>query len=300
MAEENSVKAEDTPQEQTTVTEKVTDNDLSSAWDATQETQETEPENKGEENQTEGEVKEEQNVEDNIPDEPVDNAERSKLGRRLKTIEEKFDSFLTKLEQGGNQQVQQEQKVPVNVTYDNKFIQSQLDAAVERGELPATIVTPNDQFLVNSFINNIQTQIGNQYAVNYINTLKAPSLKGNTPDDIHAEVVAELQKVESPFNLRRYDNPVVDAQMNYLEAKNHILQTRLANGVQTPNVFKGKLKGSPPTGTSVNTRTTTVVNDIPELDEASQDFIKRTGMSMDSVKAALKEPMPLHLGGRKK
>lgn len=306
MADENNgVNAENTPQEQQSVADQaVTDDALSSAWDATQDQQEVRTESEtqtGEEGEAVNEDQHETEVE--LPEEPADNAERSRLGRRLKTIEEKFDSFLTKLETQMPQQaqpVQKEAQIPVNVTYDDTFIQTQMDAAVERGELPATIVTPHDQYLVNKFVTGLQSYIGNQYAVQYINTLKSPSLKGKTPDDIHAEVVAELQKVESPFNLRRYDNPTVDAQVNYLEAKNHILQTRLAAGGKTVNVFRGKSKDAPATGTSISTRAAAVANDIPELDEASQDFIKRTGMSMDSVKAALKEPMPLQLrGGRR-
>ena len=116
------------------------------------------------------------------------------------------------------------------MTYDDSYIQNQIDAAIVEGKLPETIMTPHDQYRVNQFVNGLHQQISNQYAVRYLNTLKAPVLKGNTPDDIHVEVIAELQKVESPFNLRRHDNPMVDAQMNYLEAKSSILQKRLSEG----------------------------------------------------------------------
>jgi hypothetical protein len=109
-------------------------------------------------------------------------------------------------------------------------------------------------------------------------------------------VVAELQNIESPFNLRRYNNPNLDAQMNYLEAKTSILQKRLA-GEKPKNVFKGKDPNAPATGTKVSTRLAAVIDEMPELDEASQDFIKRTGMTAESVKSAFKEQMPYHLRG---
>lgn len=290
MADEEK-REESVPQEEKPVAEpSVTDADLASAYDSDQQVQEkveTEPK---EEPEVKTEPKEE--VAEPVTGEPTDNAERSRLGRRLKTIEEKFDAFLSKLE---NQQPQA--KPQENVTYDDHYIQSQIDAAVERGELPATIVTPQDQYVVNRFVNGLQSFIGNKYAVSYINTLKSPNLKGDTPDDIHAEVVAELQNVESPFNLKRYNNPQLDAQLNYLEAKNSILQKKLSNVKTDKSVFKGKPPDAPPTGTSVSTRTTTAQYEMPKLDEASQDFIKRTGMSDESVAKALKSEMPYHLRG---
>lgn len=295
MADETQ---ETTPQETATVTEKVTDEALASAWDATTTETETKPEIKEETEEVqepEQVAKEESQPE--TPEPPDDHQERSRLGRRLKSVEEKIDSFLARLEQQPPAAATAETaRIPENVTYDDNYIQAQIEAAVENGTIPGTIMTPQDQWKVNQFVTGLQQYIGSQYATKYLNTLKTPSLRGDTPDDIHVEVVEELQKVDSPFNRRQYDNPVMDAKINYLEAKSAILQKRLLKGEPT-TVFKGKPPGTPPTGTRVNTRTDTAADDIPELDANSQDFIKRSGMSMDSVKAALKEPLPLHLRG---
>ena len=296
-----------TPQEPATVTQTVTDEALSSAYDAaqttteqaqTETTQTTEQQTEQTATTETGQAEEHQEpIETEEHLEPTDNAERSRLGRRLKATEDKLDAILAKLEgQPGGQAQQQPAQVAENVTYDDTYIQNQIDAAIAEGKLPETIMTPHDQYRVNQFVNGLHQTMSNQYAFRYLNTLKAPVLKGNTPDDIHAEVIEELQKVDSPFNLRRYDNPTVDAQMNYLEAKASVLQKRLAGGKPT-TVFRGRPEGSPATGTSVSTRTETVVDEMPALDEASQDFIKRTGMSVDSVKSALKGPMPFHLRG---
>jgi len=304
MADEEK-QVESTPQEEKPVAEAVTDADLSSAYDSDQQTQTEVKEEVKEPTEPEPvkeEVKEEEKAEEHqeeLPEEPADNADRSRLGRNVKEtkaklteVESKLDALLEKL---GAQSppAQQTQK---DVTYNDNYIQTQIEAAVERGELPATIVTPQDQYVVNKFVSGLQNYMGNQYAVQYINTLKSPTLKGGTPDDIHAEVVAELQKVESPFNLRRYDNPKIDAQVNYLEAKAAILEKKFTE--KPASVFKGKPKDAPPTGTSVTTKMAVVADEMPPLDAASLEFIKREGMSPESVAAALKGSMPLHLGGR--
>lgn len=306
-----------TPQENATATETkaVTDEALSSAWDASQsptepkadnsETANSEGEPKGQPGtEGDGETQGQEQTETEQHEEPADNAERSRLGRRLKATEDKLDAILARLEQAAPRQEEaapaqpQKQAVaPDNVTYDDSYMQREIEAAIERGDIPATIVTPSDQLAVNRFVNGLQDHIRRQYAVNYLNVLKTPTLKGDTPDDIHAEVLSELQKVDSPFNRRQYDNPSLDAQMNYKDAKIAILQKRMAEGKPAASVFKGKPKDGPATGTAVSTRTATATNELPPLDEASLDFIKRTGMSVDSVNKSLKGDMPFHLRG---
>lgn len=300
--------AQPTQTQESVTNQTVTNDALSAAWDASNTGNQaiTEPQTTGGEppaNQTqtdtEGHQEANQTLTDNQAEPPDDHQERSRLGRRLKTVEEKIDAFLSRIEQANPQTPPaQAHPVPDNVTFDDSFIQRELDAAVERGEIPATIITATDQWKVNRFVEGLNRYIGDQYAVKYLNTLKTPTLKGDTPDDVHAEVVEELQKVDSPFNLNRFNNPMVDARMNYLEAKSAILQKRLSKGQATPNVFKGKPVNSPPTGTSVSTKTDTApVGDLPSLDEASLDFIKRTGMKPEAVNAALKSEMPYHLRG---
>lgn len=297
MADEEK-QVEEKPQEEKPVTE-VTDADLASAFDSDQQTQEVKTEIKEEikeEVQTEEKLEVKEEHQEKETEEPTDNAERSRLGRRIKNLDEKFDMILSRLDA---QPQARQQTAPVqNVTYNDNYINSLMEAAIERGELPATIVTPHDQFVTASFVKRAEMEMERQYAIGYIKTLQAPQLKGATPDDIHAEVVAELQRPESPFNRKQYFNPQMDAKINYIEAKNYILEKRLSGEKSDKNVFKGKPKDSPATGTSVSTRQATVANELPALDEASQDFIKRTGMSVESVKAALSETLPIHLSGR--
>jgi len=326
MADEQTQTQETAPQETATVTnEPVTDDALSSAWDAmqtgqteevTETTQETEVQTQEAETQAEvtGEQEPAETTETEQPEEPTNNAERSRLGRRLAETEKKLDDALVRLEALANGNVATPPRVQQQTTaipftkqgvdkYVNDIVLREVAAAVERGELPETPYTAAEIAQVNSFSSDVRDSVKAQvlaegqlnYEKTYIGTLRAPTLKGDAPDDLHAEVLAELQNVNSPFNLRRHDNPTIDAQLNYLEAKNSILQKRLAEK-KPASVFKGK-QTALPTGTSVSTRTATAVETMPELDAASLDFIKRTGMSDESVKNALKGELPLGMRG---
>lgn len=308
MAEEIKGTTEPKPQEEKSVP--VTDDALASAWESDQKQTDAKVEVKKEEPKVEPKVeqkaepekKEEVKEEIQEPEEPVDNAERSRLGRRLKQIEEQNKQLINEIQslRGGQPKQEPQENVTFDRNYVNQRLQSILEAAVERGEIPATVVTPQDSYLVDRFVKTAEAQIVNEanqkFASGYIQTLQSPHLKGDTPDDIHAEVIAELYKEESPFNLKRLYNPVADAHLNYMEAKNAILQKRLTEN-KPKTVFKGKPENAPPIGTSVSTRTETVSNDLPELDAASQDLIKRMGMSPESVKAALSKEMPYYLRG---
>lgn len=305
MADEQGTQT-GTPQEPATVTQPVTDAALSSAFDAAQTDSQTQTQVTDQTTTQQEDTTGQQQTDPNAtttddPEEPADNAERSRLGRRMKTLEDTL-SEIKGLLKSGPQTAQPQAQQPAatqpeaNMTFDDSYIQRQIDAAVEQGIIPATIMSPTDQWKVNQFVGNVQAHMNRQYATNYVNTLQSAELKGATPDDVHNEVVAELNRLESPFNLRRYDNPLVDARMNYLEAKAAILEKKMAT--TTPgNVFKGQKPGGPATGTNVTTRTATVAETPIQLDEAAQDFIKRTGMSDESVKTALKSDMPLHLRG---
>lgn len=284
----------------------VTDQDLSSAWEKAQ-TEGKEAETKSEETATEEkteetqETKTEETSTEKVPEEPVDNSERSQLGRRVKSVEENMtklmqqaNEFFAKI----NQPVQQEVKQPV--TYNENYVESRIEEAVKQGLIPETIITPSDHIKVENFRARLVNEMDDRYQQEYINVLKSPQLKGNTPDDIHAEVVAELRKYDSPFNRRNFDNPYLDVSTNYNEAVKAVLMKRLSEGkTVNKNVFEGKKDDTPPTGVNVNTKTKDVSNDLPELDEKSLDFIKRTGMSADSVNSALKKDMPLYLRGRR-
>jgi hypothetical protein len=295
MAEENVAK--DMPQDNATVTDPVTDDALSSAWDAAQ----------GDEGQTgvieagvSGEIAEDQTEEgkqeDQTPEEPTDNAERSRLGRRMKNLEDSLNQLLSKLDSIPNQAnpAQPQSEAPTTVAYDDSFMERELQAAIEQGIIPDTIITPMDQLKVDKFRQRVEEKQSLEYQRGYINALKG--LKGNTADTLHDEVVAELFKVESPYNQKRYGDPGVDARLNYLEAKSAILEGKMTTPT-SKSVFRGK-QGNVPTGNHVSTTVQPSEDAGMKLDEVSLQFIKSQGMSEESVRKALKTPLPLHLKGR--
>lgn len=294
MAEENV--AQTMPQENATVTDPVTNEALSSAWDATNGSESEQSAVNAQTPVTGEDPQQELNQEERTPEEPTDNAERSRLGRRMKNLEDSLSQLLSKLDSIGAaspvQQTQQQTNIPVN--YDDSFMERELQAAVEQGLIPETIITPMDQLRVDNYRQRVEEKRSIEYQRGYINALKG--FKGDTDDSLHDEVVAELFRLESPFNQKRYGDPTVDARLNYLEAKSAILEGK----VTTPsakNVFKGK-QGNVPTGNHVTTKVAPSEESVPQLDEVSLQFIKSQGMSEETVRKALKEPLPLHLKGR--
>uniref|UniRef100_A0A6M3ITR3 Uncharacterized protein n=2 Tax=viral metagenome TaxID=1070528 RepID=A0A6M3ITR3_9ZZZZ len=289
-----------TPAAETAVTEQVTDADLSAAW-------ESEPVVKTEEVKTEpietAEEKtlltpEEKGAEgelevDDIPDEPADNRDRSRLGRRMKSLEDTLTSLASKLDGIAKPAVETGPVVaPGNVTYGDEYMAQQIEEAKEAGIIPDIITTPEDIIATNTFVNRVNQSMQLQYAQGYLGEVARLKTASNVPEKLHTDILAELQSPTSPFNTRHVNNPVIDARINYAEAKAFLLE----KSIVTPGtVFKGKETGA--TGVTASTRTETKTDEMPALDDKANEFIRLTGMNPESVKAALKEPMPWNLRG---
>lgn len=289
MAGENV--AQDMPQDNNPVTETVTDEALSSAWDATQSDGVTEA--VAQEEVTEG-IQEEGKQGEPVPEEPTDNAERSRLGRRMKSLEDSLSQLLTKLDTIPNQANAAQPQANAPAKYDDSYMERELQAAIDQGIIPDTIITPMDQLRVDNYRAQVEEKRSLEYQRGYIDVLKG--FGGNTDNALHDEIVAELFRVESPYNQRRYGDPAVDAHLNYLEAKAAILEGKMTTPT-SKNVFKGK-QGTAPTGNHVSTTVQPGEDAAMKLDEVSLQFIKSQGMSEESVRNALKAPLPLHLKGR--
>jgi hypothetical protein len=310
----DGVVVETTPQDTETVTE-VTNDALSSAWDATQgkEVDEVVTEVAIEETAVEEEPPESVENEPDIPEEPTDNASRSQLGRKVKGIEDslgKIQQMIESLSAGNPVQAQTQTAQTVTpytkkeiTDYVNTFVSQKVQEAVERGELPENPFSAAEITAVQNFVADtreaakeaVEQQAKVNFTREYLTVLKSPELKGETPDDLHAEIMAAVMDLEGPFNNATYGNPTIDARINYLEAKTAILGGKTKPAVK--NVFKGKDKDTA-TGTHITTKVTQVVDDLPALDEVSLQFAKSQGMSEESIRKALKGSMPVHLRGR--
>ncbi len=296
-----------TPAATEAVTDKpVTDADLASAWESDQGAEKVEATPEVKPAETVKEVKEEateelpvetseetEDEEGDLPDEPADNRERSRLGRRMKTLEETLNLINSKLD--GIAKPAEPTVAPERVVYGDEYLAQQITEAKEAGIIPDVITTPEDIIATNTFVNRVNQTMQLKYAQGYLGEVKRLQTAGKVPDKLHSEIMAELQSATSPFNQRHVDNPVVDARINYAEAKAFILEKKAA---VPKTVFKGKQTDTPPTGVTESTRTDVINDEMPALDEKANEFIRLTGMSPESVKAALKEPMPFHLRGQ--
>ena len=272
------------PQEQASVTAPVvTDEDLSSAWNQTQATEaateETQPTQQAQEPT---EAAEQAATEPEIPEEPTDNAERSKLGRRLKGVEETIGRIASLLEQ----QAQERQF--------QQFAPPPVQQPEPQEEIPEYITTPAELERYLSYRDGQRQRAETAYQGNYLKSCHAMSrLDPDLSQDIFNEMIAN-------FNTKHTGNAVVDSQLNWAQAKSSVLAKKLAAKAnpEPSDRFQGT-KTALPTGVSATTRTQPPKQTLPKLDEAAMEFIKSTGMSDESVRAALAGEMPINLRVRR-
>jgi DNA mismatch repair ATPase MutL len=295
-----------TPQEQATVTQPVTDADLSSAWENAQtaQPQDSQPQEQTTEQQTQTETEPQTQTETETateaeePDEPIDHKERSRLGRRLAKMEEHYGKIEQLLERFAQpQQPQQSQPQPLAptapVAYGDSYLQQQLDAAKQNGIIPDFVTTPEDHIKIDAFVRQVRGQMEQQYSNAYLQEVANIKTQSAVPDELHAEIVKELTGA-TPFNVKHYDDPLIDSRINYANAKAAVLERRLT---AASTKFKGQ-HSALPTGVTTSDRVqSAAVPKIPKFTEAEADFIKRTNMSEASIERAFKEELPFHLRG---
>jgi hypothetical protein len=289
-----------TPAAETTVTENVTDADLSAAWENDQVAKEETSEETvmGEEGQEEHSESLEQEEDGESFEEPADNRERSRLGRRMKTIEANLQTILEKMEATTkpNDQQQQAPYIPTQQVGRDAFIDQQLNNAISQGLLPEIITTAADVRKIKAYEDVLGAQydeaLAVQYTKGYLGETQRLKTNGKVSDDLHAEIMQELRSETSPYNARHTGNPAIDARINYAEAKAALLTKKVA---APKTVFKGKADLA--TGITTSTRMDNTKDEMPELDAKALEFVKYTGMKPETVKATLKGDMPFHLRG---
>lgn len=207
------------------------------------------------------------------PIEEEDHSEKSRLGRKVKRMEEQFSNVLEKFDDFMSRSIPPQPSPPAD-------------------ELPEFIQTPEDVERVVSARERKIATAQQMYSGNYIKQLQG---LGNVNTEIHDDILNEMA-ANPNFNARHTGNPIVDARLNYAEAKASVLAKKTAG--TRPNIPVSG--GSPisPTGISATSRNAvTPTSELPELSEASKEFIRRTGMSEEDVKAALTGNAPLNIMG---
>lgn len=217
-------------------------------------------------------------------EEPVDSRERSNLGRKVKRLEDELTNFNSKMD-----------------TLLSRFPQPQ-PAYQQEEEIPEIIATSEDVLkLLRSpkgkemykTLKDEETQEQakerDKYEREYF--IASEKMKDDNPE-MHQEIFDEMLK---NFNKVRTGTPEIDAELNYTRAKASVLSKRIAAPAKPkpPNVKGG---GSAiPAGLSVGSTNDTEHEKELNLDADALEFLKKTGMSMDSAKSALKGDIPMHL-----
>lgn len=209
--------------------------------------------------------------------EDLDHKESSKLGRKLKGLESKFDQVLSRLDQ----LAKPSEKEP-------------------EIEVPEVITTPEDVRMVLQAeqaklrqAQGAQAQAQQTYEQGYLKTLS--TLEGEN-EDLHEEImeiITENAKRGSlEFNRKFSDNPVADARINYAEAKASLLSKKLVSG--KPAVpARNKAEKAPVQPAAADTKTTAKTTaTLPKLEGHAAsyvEYLRRQGATDAEIAETLNE-----------
>ena len=205
--------------------------------------------------------------------EPDEQLERTRLGRRVKKMEGTLDeirNFMQTLSGPASH------PKPSEASGD---------------EIPEFVSTPADvdKILDNRERRKIESQ--KTYETQYFKRLN--TFSGEDPD-FHEQIVDEMVKNQR-FNQILTGNPDIDARTNYAEAKAHLLSQKMSK--VRPNVRGGKPSVS--TDLSISSHSDRSVPEDIQLDPVAAEFVKKVGMSKESVNKAFAGEMPVHLARSK-
>lgn len=190
--------------------------------------------------------------------------ERSKLGRKMATVEQELSSMRQTISQLNNM-LQSRQTNALNTAAD---------------DVPPVeyITTPEDLEKYESWKAAKMERQRSVYANNYIHTIKTLSyINPELHDDIEQELLTNV--AEYPTH-SKHANPADDAKRNYVIAENKLLKQRLAG--ERPIVPNVRGDNSAPTGLSNTSRSNTPPKPTVQLDDYSSKFLKSLGETTDS------------------
>lgn len=227
----------------------------------------TEPgqaEDNPEEDEGQGEETGVEETEQAIKPEPDGNAERSRLGRKVKSLEETVQALMQKLE-------------TVAVT-DIKAPEEKIEAEEEEEFIPTT-KKELEEFLEHREERKKKQNI--DYETKYIAVVNNLGLEED--DTAHEAIVEEMMK---NFNVRYSNDPARDAEINYLKAERAYLKKQMAAVASTErtNPLKGNGKPVPVGG---DTKVTKKKVALPKLDKYAEEFARDTGMTEDDLRRYL-------------
>lgn len=259
--------------------EKVSHDELSALQDQVEAEPEKPESSEVAENQLESEQETQPQQTDEVPEEPSDNAERSKLGRRVSEIEKTFKDELSGLKSLLLEQRSQPQNIPeyndVRQMEEDKF---HLD--------PDDVVTVKDLDAYNDYRDR-QKQMQRERETQVYNSAYSNSLYNHQADNMYEEIIQELN---ANHNIRRSQNGASDAELNYLHAKNAVLERKMS---EISNVRKSPLganqDGDVPLGGPTDTNNPRARTKRVKLDTYAEGLVKDLGLSDEKVQKVLNE-----------
>jgi hypothetical protein len=194
-------------------------------------------------------------------DEPLDNKERSRLGRRLSKFEEEFGNVKGTLSRLEQMLMMREQEVRQSVNQDLEE-EEDLDRILTVRELRELRRKEEDR----------NQRIVSQYQNDYIKSVK--SLYSEDPENhalIEKELLTNVQDYPTWSNRK---DAKTDAVANYWKARSKVIETKFK--VSSPNVRGGDNKA---TGVTASNRQSESQRPKVKLDDVSEKFAK--AMQMD-------------------
>ena len=201
--------------------------------------------------------------------EPEDNAERSRLGRKVKYLEEKLQDALTVIDRLGKHGGGEEEE-----NFEEDFIPT------SRADL--------DRYL--DYREKQRDRAAKEYENNYKATVGRMGL--DLDDSEYNEVLKEMLE---NHNVKRSADPEVDAQMNFYAAQSALYRKKLAEAGRKRNPLEKNKDVAPPPGGPIGSQNAGKSKPLPQLDPIAADFAKRVGLSEDSINKALSGDAPAYL-----
>jgi len=212
----------------------------------------------------------------------VSHPEASKLGRKVKYIEDKMVSKeeFSHLNSKIDSLLEQLNRKPIEPEYD------EYGHVVEK---PVDIDVLVEEKIVQREVRKQQefVRANQQYQDGYAESLR--DLISEIDDPVLAkEVFKKMTDQGSPYNVRLSMNPYTDASKNFVRA---------VKSVQTP--FSGKRGSNVPTGVTTTSVTSTPQRKAPKLDAEAASYAKEMGLTADEIFDALDGDVPDRLRGTK-
>jgi hypothetical protein len=203
--------------------------------------------------------------EDQEIEEPDDNAERSRLGRKVKYIEDSVgnlqSTLLEKMEYLQNLMYSRSSAAGPEASPEEDD-----DGIYTRGDLRREITRmKTEEERANSTYNSAYSQV-------------IGKLSSDLSEDEFSEIDREFR---TSFNFRHSNDPTADAERNWYKAERAVLRKKLA--APKREIPLKTEKPSAPLGGSGGTKVDTKKTSSIKLDAAAREFIRRTGMSEEKA-----------------